>query len=342
MLLTAVVLVVNFLIDLSYRFLDPRIRSTRVRRRVPPTLLAGGLLVGLVILTALVSVVWTPADPTPRRGRRPLEGPSAGVPARHRPGRPRRAQPTHGRRDQHAGHRHRHRADRARRGRAAGRPGRAVSRPARRRDHAPERRAARVSRPSCWRILFAAVFQPSRFTAMAAIGIALVPVFARVVRGAGLQVMQQDYVTIVRTYGGSNAWIFVRHLLPNVSSVLIVQATVAFAVAILAEAALSYLGPGHAAADAVVGPHAERVADVSESGAAAGGLARRRDRPVGPRLQPARRRPARPARSQAGRTRPAQAMSQPVARRRGSDRPRRSIEAVHGSASPSRPASGRG
>jgi len=93
-------------------------------------------------------------------------------------------------------------------------------------------------------ILFAAVFGPSRITAMAAIGIALVPVFARVVRGAGLQVMQQDYVTIVRTYGGGNLWIFVRHLLPNVSSVLIVQTTVAFAVAILAEAALSYLGLG--------------------------------------------------------------------------------------------------
>ena len=51
-------------------------------------------------------------------------------------------------------------------------------------------------------------------------------------------------MTIVRTYGGGNAWIFVRHVLPNVSSVLIVQATVAFAVAILAEAALSYLGLG--------------------------------------------------------------------------------------------------
>jgi peptide/nickel transport system permease protein len=93
-------------------------------------------------------------------------------------------------------------------------------------------------------ILFAAVFQPSTVTAMAAIGIALIPVFARVVRGAGLQVMQQDYVTISRTYGSRNAWIFVRHVLPNVSSVLIVQATVAFAVAILAEAALSYLGLG--------------------------------------------------------------------------------------------------
>jgi peptide/nickel transport system permease protein len=93
-------------------------------------------------------------------------------------------------------------------------------------------------------IMFSAVFQPSTVTAMAAIGIALVPVFARVVRAAGLQVMQQDYVTVTRTYGSGNAWIFVRHLLPNVSSVLIVQATVAFAVAILAEAALSYLGLG--------------------------------------------------------------------------------------------------
>jgi peptide/nickel transport system permease protein len=93
-------------------------------------------------------------------------------------------------------------------------------------------------------MLFAAVFQPSTLTAMAAIGIALVPVFARVVRGAGLQVMQQDYVTAARTYGSGGAWIVVRHLLPNVGSVLIVQATVAFAIAILAEAALSYLGLG--------------------------------------------------------------------------------------------------
>jgi peptide/nickel transport system permease protein len=93
-------------------------------------------------------------------------------------------------------------------------------------------------------IMFASVFSPSTLTAMAAIGIALVPVFARVVRGAGLQVLQQDYVTVTRTYGGGSVWIFARHLLPNVSSVLIVQATVAFAIAILAEAALSYLGLG--------------------------------------------------------------------------------------------------
>jgi peptide/nickel transport system permease protein len=93
-------------------------------------------------------------------------------------------------------------------------------------------------------ILFAAVFRPSTITAMAAIGLAFVPIFARVVRGAGLQVMEQDYVTAARTFGSRGGWIFWRHLLPNVNAVIIVQAALAFAVAILAEAALSYLGLG--------------------------------------------------------------------------------------------------
>jgi peptide/nickel transport system permease protein len=93
-------------------------------------------------------------------------------------------------------------------------------------------------------ILFAAVFRPGTVTAMAAIGLAFTPVFARLVRGAGLQVMAQDYVTAARTFGSTSPAIFWRHLLPNVANVLIVQATVAFALAILAEAALSYLGLG--------------------------------------------------------------------------------------------------
>ena len=93
-------------------------------------------------------------------------------------------------------------------------------------------------------ILLAAVFRPSTLTAMAAIGLAFVPIFARVVRGAGLQVMEKDYVTAARTFGSRGASIFWRHLLPNVSSVIIVQSALAFAVAILAEAALSYLGLG--------------------------------------------------------------------------------------------------
>lgn len=93
-------------------------------------------------------------------------------------------------------------------------------------------------------LLFAAVFHPSTVSAMSAIGVSFVPVFARVVRGAGLQVMEQDYVTAARTFGSRGWWLFWRHLLPNVGSVIIVQATVAFAIAILAEAALSYLGLG--------------------------------------------------------------------------------------------------
>lgn len=93
-------------------------------------------------------------------------------------------------------------------------------------------------------ILFAAIFRASTSTAMAAIGIAFIPIFARVVRSAGLQVMEQDYVTAARTFGSGGPWIFWRHLLPNVSSVIIVQAALAFAIAILAEAALSYLGLG--------------------------------------------------------------------------------------------------
>ncbi|MBO0703143.1 MAG: ABC transporter permease, partial [Candidatus Dormibacteraeota bacterium] len=93
-------------------------------------------------------------------------------------------------------------------------------------------------------MLFAAAFRSSTLTSMIAIGIAFVPVFARVVRGAGLQVAAQDYVTASRAFGARGWWLFARHLLPNVLSLVIVQATVAFALAILAQAALSYLGLG--------------------------------------------------------------------------------------------------
>lgn len=93
-------------------------------------------------------------------------------------------------------------------------------------------------------IMLSATLGPSTFAAMVAIGIAFAPVFARVTRGAALQVLQRDFVTAARAYGRGRAYVFVRHVLPNISSVLIVQATVMFALAILAEAALSYLGIG--------------------------------------------------------------------------------------------------
>src|SRR5437660_4363653 len=212
-------------------------------KRLPPTLVVGGLLVGLVVLTALVSIVWTPTDPAHVEVTQRLKGPGQDYLLRT---------------DQLG----RDEFSRIMAGATntlfigivtvvialgVGVPlgGMAALYRGRVEDATMRLSDVLLAFPAILlAILFAAVFQPSRFTAMAAIGLALVPVFARVVRGAGLQVMQQDYVTITRTYGGSNAWIFVRHVLPNVSSVLIVQATVAFAVAILVEAALSYLGLG--------------------------------------------------------------------------------------------------
>jgi peptide/nickel transport system permease protein len=210
---------------------------------MPLTLLVGGVLVGLVILTALVSVVWTPIDPTHVEVSARLKGPTVTYPlGTDQLGRDELSRIMAGARNTlligivtvlialcvgvPVG------------GVAALYRGRLEDATMRLSDVLLAFPAILLA------IMFAAVFQPSTVTAMAAIGIALVPVFARVVRGAGLQIMQQDYVTITRTYGGGNAWIFVRHLLPNVSSVLIVQTTVAFAVAILAEAALSYLGLG--------------------------------------------------------------------------------------------------
>jgi peptide/nickel transport system permease protein len=214
-----------------------------VSRRLPSTLVVGAVLVGLVICTALLSLVWTPADPTHVEVGDRLKGPTTTyLIGTDQLGRDELSRIMSGAQNTLVigimtvlialalgvplG------------GLAALYRGNLENATMRLSDVLLAFPAILLA------ILFAAVFQPSRFTAMAAIGIALVPVFARVVRGAGLQVMQQDYVTIVRTYGGGKLWIFVRHLLPNVSSVLIVQATVAFAVAILAEAALSYLGLG--------------------------------------------------------------------------------------------------
>lgn len=93
-------------------------------------------------------------------------------------------------------------------------------------------------------ILLGAAFSRGVWSAMAAIGIAYVPVFARVTRSASLSVLELDFVNAARAYGRSRRYILARHVIPNIASVLIVQITVLFALAILAEAALSFLGLG--------------------------------------------------------------------------------------------------
>jgi peptide/nickel transport system permease protein len=93
-------------------------------------------------------------------------------------------------------------------------------------------------------IMFGAVFGASTLTAMVAIGIATVPSFARIVRSGALQVMRTEYILAARSAGRRPLSTAVRHVLPNVSSLIIVQASVSFAIAVLAEAALSFLGFG--------------------------------------------------------------------------------------------------
>ena len=93
-------------------------------------------------------------------------------------------------------------------------------------------------------IMFSAVYGGSTLVAMIAIGIATVPAFARLIRSGALQVMRTEYVLAARAAGRRPVAIGVRHVLPNVGSLVIVQASVSFAIAVLAEAALSFLGFG--------------------------------------------------------------------------------------------------
>ena len=93
-------------------------------------------------------------------------------------------------------------------------------------------------------IALAAFLGPSLENAMIAIGVSATPVFVRLTRGAVLSVKVEDYVEAARALGNPHWRIALRHILPNVVPPLIVQATLAIAAAVIAEAALSFLGLG--------------------------------------------------------------------------------------------------
>ncbi|TCT06380.1 ABC transporter permease [Paralcaligenes ureilyticus] len=93
-------------------------------------------------------------------------------------------------------------------------------------------------------IMFAAAMGAGTTNSMIAIGIHNIPIFARLTRGAAKSIWTRDFVMAARV-GGRGTWdISLRHVLPNVLNILVVQATISFAIAILADAALSYLGLG--------------------------------------------------------------------------------------------------
>src|SRR3979411_1361691 len=93
-------------------------------------------------------------------------------------------------------------------------------------------------------IALAAFLGPSLGNAMIAIGISTTPIFVRLTRGQVMSVKVEDYVEAARAMGNPRWRIALFHILPNIMPALLVQATLSIAAAIIAEAALSFLGLG--------------------------------------------------------------------------------------------------
>jgi peptide/nickel transport system permease protein len=93
-------------------------------------------------------------------------------------------------------------------------------------------------------IALAAFLGPSLTNAMIAIGVSQTPIFARLTRGQVLSVKHEEYIEAARAIGNPHHRIVLRHIFPNIVPPLLVQATLAAAAAIIAEASLSFLGLG--------------------------------------------------------------------------------------------------
>jgi peptide/nickel transport system permease protein len=93
-------------------------------------------------------------------------------------------------------------------------------------------------------IALAAFLGPNLSNAMIAIGVVQTPIFTRLTRGQVLAVKHEDYIEAARAVGNPHRRILLRHILPNILAPIVVQATLAIAAAVIAEASLSFLGLG--------------------------------------------------------------------------------------------------
>lgn len=93
-------------------------------------------------------------------------------------------------------------------------------------------------------VMITAILGPGAVNAIIAIGIFNIPVFARVARGGALALWPREFVLAARASGKGSTRITVEHILPNIVNLLLVQGTIQFALGILAEAGLSYVGLG--------------------------------------------------------------------------------------------------
>ena len=165
-----------------------------------------------------VSLVYTPRDPLEMSMDGRLEGPSRGAPARHRPVRARSPLAGHGRRgdlDHGRRHRRRHRHGRRRRARDAVR---LLRRLARRGLHAADGRRPGLPRHPVGAARSRAVFRPSVVISMVAIGVAFLPIFARLTRASFLELRDREFVTAARALGAGDAALIGRHILPEHAS----------------------------------------------------------------------------------------------------------------------------
>ncbi|WP_404287432.1 ABC transporter permease [Glutamicibacter arilaitensis] len=213
------------------------------RRKFSPTLIVGGSLVALVVLAALVSFIWTPYNPVQAFPADRLQGSSAA----HLMGTDRYG------RDVFSGVLYGARITLLV-GLVAVGIALVIGTPlgilAGMRGGITEEVTMRgadilLAFPALLvAIMFGAVFGASTLTAMLAIGIGSIPGFARVARSGTLQVMSTEYIMAAKASSQSGWRIARRHVMPNIVGMVVVQCSVSFAIAVLAEAALSFLGLG--------------------------------------------------------------------------------------------------
>lgn len=222
---------------------EEHVLATKTRRKFSPTLIVGAILVAIVVIAALVSLIWTPYNPVQAFPADRLQGSSAA----HLMGTDRYG------RDVFSGILYGARIT-LMVGLVAvgialliGTPLGILAGMRRGITEEVTMRGADIllAFPALLvAIMFGAVFGASTLTAMLAIGIGSIPGFARVARSGTLQVMSTEYIMAARASSQSSWRIARRHVMPNIIGMVVVQCSVSFAIAVLAEAALSFLGLG--------------------------------------------------------------------------------------------------
>lgn len=216
----------------------------KIRRRIPPSLVIGGALVFFVVFVALLSYVWTPYDPAKLNVRSRLAPP--GTPGflfgTDRLGRDMFTQIMVGARSSLYVS-----VVATLVGLTVGSSIGLLAAAANNRWQSLITRAVDigVAIPGILiALVIATALEPGNTASIIAIIIWFIPVAARVTIGPAKQILSLDYVEAAYAYGRSRTFVMIHHVLPNISSILIVQVSVMFASGILAEAALSFIGIG--------------------------------------------------------------------------------------------------